>query len=212
MQQLPEMGTGQLALGNGRGRPRKTPHASAEVQDHRGKKIGRPRKSESQQKKAINSYWASMTPEERSKEMKRRQKVSAKRGGKMVGFGVTKRKLSAKSTQAVAGTLDELRLKQRRERDRLRHQALRTKQKAAAKAQEAKQKAAKRGGISMSERPTKPGMVGRNGHPLITAEERAAKQKIYVQRSTMRSQGIPESEWPPLPSKPADTGPAGTVQ
>jgi hypothetical protein len=193
LQQLPEMGASQLALGNGRGRPRKAPHAPAEVQDHRSKKIGRPPKSEtSQQKKAINSYWASMTPEERSKEMRRRQRVSAKRGGKMVGYGVNrhtvkgaspKRTLSPKSAQAVQATVEELRLKQRRERDAARHRANRIKEKAAAKAGEAKAR-----------------MIS-NRKDAITEAEREAKQKIYVQRSLLKAQGVPESEWPPLPPK-----------
>jgi hypothetical protein len=125
LQQLPEVGARQLALGDGRGRPRKAPHPPAEIQDHRGKKIGRPRKDAPreviQQKKPMNNYWARMTPEERSKEMKRRQRVSAKRGGKMIGFGVNKYTLPPKSKRAVQATIEEQKLQKRRERDRLRH-------------------------------------------------------------------------------------------
>jgi cell division septum initiation protein DivIVA len=80
------------------------------------------------------SYWARMTPEERSQEMKRRQKVAAKRGGHMVGFGVNKHTLSPKSKRAVQATLDELKLQKRKERDRLRHQKNRDLAKAKQKA------------------------------------------------------------------------------
>jgi len=137
----------------------------------------------SKQKSAIREYWAQMTPEERSKEMKRRQRVSAKKGGKMVGFGINrhtaKRKLSAKSERAVAAALEEKRV-----RDAARKRVERSAKKAPK-------------GIPMAARPTKPGTLGKNGRPLMTAEERAAKQALYRQRYEAKEKGLP---LPPLPS------------
>jgi hypothetical protein len=43
--------------------------------------------------------------------------------------------------------------------------------------------------------------LSRNGRIILSPEERAAKQKIYVERSTLRAQGVPEDQLPPLPGK-----------
>lgn len=49
------------------------PDGTGKVQNNRGQGSG------------AKAYWARMTPEERAKEMQRRARLSAKRGGKMIG-------------------------------------------------------------------------------------------------------------------------------
>jgi hypothetical protein len=80
----------------------------------------------------------------------------------------------------VQDTIDELRLKKRRENDRLRHQAYRAAA-AAGKAYEAK--------------PRK---------DAVTPAEREAKQKVYVERSRLRKEGVPEDQLPALPPPKAE--------
>lgn len=50
----------------------------------------------------------------------------------------------------------------------------------------------------------------RNGRPVLSKAQRNQKQKIYVQRSNLRAQGIPEDQLPALPGKLA-TAPAATA-
>jgi hypothetical protein len=50
----------------------------------------------------------------------------------------------------------------------------------------------------MSARPSKPGQIGRNGKSMRTQKERAAQQKRYAERSTLRAQGVPENKLPPI--------------
>jgi hypothetical protein len=71
-------------------------------------------------------YWAQFTPEERSAEMARRARASAKRGGKMIGGKKPKRTPSPESIAAVEAAQKEL---ARRKRDAERHREYRAEKK-----------------------------------------------------------------------------------
>jgi len=168
----------------------------------------------------MQRYWAQFTPEERAKEMKRRAKLSLRKGNK--GFpAFTGKKGSA--VQAKGKYPSEafrqiyyararakkqglplpplprqgapMTREQKREKDRLRQQRKRDAIKKAAQAKARKAGAAVKQALDgMKTKPSPPG-AGTN-RKILTAEERQAKQRVYQQRNTAKAKGLP---LPPLP-------------
>jgi hypothetical protein len=153
----------------------------------------------------MQKYWAQFTPEERAKEMKRRAKVSTRKGGKGPPFFAKKSKESkghpsdvyrevyyqraqAKKKGLALPPLPKrapMSLAQKREKDRLRKQRKR----------DVAKTAVERALRGMKSKPSSPG-AGTN-RKLLSKKERAAKQRIYQARSTAKTKGLPMPDLPP---------------